>query len=123
MKNINDLIKWCLENISKLADKIITNSESIDDSKNVFVFYSTTPLGDIARISVSIAILICLFNIAVTYSAYPLLVYFNEKNYPRLTKWIKKVSTILYMIKYTYYFFFISLFGLYVELTILKYGG
>ena len=69
MQNINDLFKWCLKEISKLVDKIATASESKDNSINVFVYYSITPLGDIVRISVSIAILICLFNIAVTYFA------------------------------------------------------
>jgi len=91
MNNINDLFIWCLEKISKLADKISTSSEPNDNSINVFVYYSTTFLGDIARISVYIAFLICLLNIAVAYFAGFLLVYFKlEKNYLRLAKWKKK---------------------------------
>ena len=126
MKNINDLIKRYMEEVVKIADKIITSSESNNDSINVFVYYSTTPLGDIARIFMSIVILICLFNIVVVYYVDYLLVYFKLKGkYPRLAKWIikNKKHQQYYILLNVFIIFVISMFELYVELTILKYGG
>lgn len=120
------IIKWCVEEINKLADKLITSSEYNDDSINVFVYYSTTPLGGIARIFVSITILICLFNIVVTFFAdYIWISGKLEEKYPRLARWIKKRKKHqqYYILLNVFIILVISLLGFYVELTILKYGG
>lgn len=61
------LKKKCNEKFNKLIEKIANSS--VDNNTSDFLVYSTTPLGDIARIFVSLVIIICLLNVAFVFFA------------------------------------------------------